>query len=96
MIRCFAVVAAALAAAVSVAPAWARPAAAGLHVVGNRIVDGAGHTVRFHGVNRSGTEYACIQGWGIFDGPDDAASVGAIAAWHVNIVRIPINEDCWR
>ncbi len=47
------------------------------------------------GVNRSGTEYACIQGWGIFDGPNDATSVAAMAAWHVNAVRIPLNEDCW-
>jgi hypothetical protein len=67
----------------------------GLHVSGSRLVNGAGSLVRLHGVNRSGTEYACIQGWGIFDGPSDAASVKAMAAWHVNIVRIPLNEDCW-
>ncbi len=69
--------------------------ARGLHVVGNRLVDAGGRAVRFHGVNRSGTEYACVQGWGIFDGPNDAASVKAIASWHVNAVRIPLNEDCW-
>jgi len=51
--------------------------------------------VHLHGVNRSGSEYACIQGWGIFDGPNDAASVAAIASWHSNIVRVPLNEDCW-
>ena len=71
------------------------PSSKGLHVVGNRLVDGKGRVVRFHGVNRSGTEYACIQGWGIFDGPSGAASVKAIARWHVNFVRIPLNEDCW-
>jgi Cellulase (glycosyl hydrolase family 5) len=70
-------------------------AARGLHVVGNRLLDRSGRVVRFHGVNRSGTEYACIQGWGIFDGPSDAASVKAMASWHVNAVRIPLNEDCW-
>jgi hypothetical protein len=69
--------------------------AGGLHVSGNRILDGNGHPVLFQGVNRSGTEYACVQGWGIFDGPSDARSVAAIARWHVNIVRIPVNEDCW-
>jgi hypothetical protein len=47
------------------------------------------------GVNRSGSEYACIQGWGIFDGPSDAASIQAMANWHINFVRVPINEDCW-
>lgn len=70
-------------------------AARGLHVAGRHLVDASGHRVRFHGVNRSGTEYACIQGWGIFDGPNDARSVRAIASWHVNAVRVPLNEDCW-
>lgn len=67
----------------------------GLRVAGNRLVDRNGRVVRFHGVNRSGTEYACVQGWGIFDGPSDARSVKTIAAWHVNAVRIPLNEQCW-
>lgn len=71
------------------------PASKGLHVAGNLLVDARGRTVRFHGVNRSGTEYACIQGWGIFDGPSDARSIRAIASWHVNAVRIPLNEQCW-
>lgn len=66
-----------------------------VHVEGKRLVDGAGGAVLLHGVNRSGTEAACANGWGIFDGPADAASVGAIADWHVNAVRIPLNEDCW-
>src|SRR6202011_1180190 len=66
-----------------------------IHVAGNRLVDAYGATVRLLGVNRSGTEYACIQGWGIFDGPSDAASVQAMAAWHINAVRVPLNEDCW-
>jgi endoglucanase len=67
----------------------------GLHVSGNRLLDGRGRLVRFRGVNRAGTEYACIQGWGIFDGPSSAASLRAMAAWHINAVRIPLNEDCW-
>ena len=86
-----------------IAGAWSPPAAdaqgaaaiSGLHVVGNQIRNGAGQPVRLRGVNRSGTEYACIQGWGIFDGPSDAASIQAIVAWRANAVRIPLNEDCW-
>jgi len=70
-------------------------AAVGLHVSGNRLLDANGRVVRFHGVNRAGTEYACVQGWGIFDGPNSAASVKAIASWNVNLVRIPLNEHCW-
>jgi endoglucanase len=66
-----------------------------LHVSGNRIVDADGRQVLFQGVNRSGTEYACAQGWGIFDGPNTADSVQAIASWRVNVVRVLLNEDCW-
>lgn len=70
-------------------------ALSGLHVSGRQLLDGGGRRVSLHGVNRSGTEYACIQGWGIFDGPNDRASVRAIASWHVNFVRVLLNEDCW-
>ncbi|HUY99904.1 MAG TPA: carboxypeptidase regulatory-like domain-containing protein, partial [Thermomicrobiaceae bacterium] len=75
------------------------PAApSGLHVVGNQILDASGAVVQLHGVNRSGTEYACIQGWGFSDGPDaldSQATINVIATWHANAIRIPLNEDCW-
>ena len=67
----------------------------GLHVVGATLRDSSGRTVILRGVNRSGTEYGCIQGWGIFDGPSSDASVRAIASWQGNFVRVPLNEDCW-
>ena len=72
-------------------------AASGLsiRVQGNRLVDGNGHLVRLLGVNRSSFEYACAQGWGIWEGPTDDASIGAMKAWHVNTVRVPLNEACW-
>jgi len=82
-------------------PPLARSAASGpaaiggLHVSGNQLLNGAGQPIVLHGVDRSGSEYACIQGSGFFDGPSDAASVRAIAAWHTNAVRVPLNEDCW-
>jgi endoglucanase len=75
------------------APATAPPS--GLHVSGNQVVDAGGDTVSLVGVNRSGTEYRCIQGYGIFEGPSDAASVQAMVDWHAKAVRIPLNEDCW-
>jgi endoglucanase len=78
--------------------AAARTAAAsapGIRVSGARLLTASGAPLHVAGVNRSGTEYACAQGWGIFDGPSDAASVAAIAAWGVNAVRVPLNEDCW-
>ena len=71
------------------------PAMTGLHVVGNQLLNAAGQPVRLLGVNRSGSEYACVDGWGIFDGPTDAASVQAMLAWRINAVRLPLNETCW-
>lgn len=66
-----------------------------LHVSGNQLLDAANQPVFLHGVNYSGGEYACVQGWGIFDGPSDQAFVSALVAAHVNAVRLPMNEDCW-
>jgi endoglucanase len=67
----------------------------GLHASGNQIVDGNGKQVRLLGVNRSGSEYSCIQGNGFFDGPVDQASITSILSWKANAVRVPLNEDCW-
>jgi hypothetical protein len=64
-------------------------------VVGNHLVDATGRTIRLLGVDRSGTEFACVQGWGIFDGPHSPASVKAMASWGIDAVRVPLNEDCW-
>jgi hypothetical protein len=64
-------------------------------VSGNHLVGEAGETIRLLGVDRSGAEYECLGGEQVFDGPVDEASVAAIAAWHVNAVRVPLNEDCW-
>src|SRR5438309_498026 len=72
-------------------PATPKP----LHVQGNRLVNALGQAVTLHGVNRMGTEYACVQGWGMSDGPRDAASIQAMKAWGINAVRLSMNEDCW-
>jgi endoglucanase len=70
-----------------------------IHVRGNQLVDAAGKRVRVIGVNRSGSEYACVVdegvGAGIFTGPRDDASIAAMKSWHVNAVRVSLNEDCW-
>ena len=66
-----------------------------VRVAGNRLVDAAGTTVRLLGVNRSGTQYACVAGWGVFDGPADAGSIAAMRRWGITAVRVSLNEDCW-
>ncbi len=63
-------------------------------VSGNELLRG-GAEIALNGVNRMGTEYACIQDWGIFDGPSDQASVDVIATWGARVVRVPLNADCW-
>jgi hypothetical protein len=73
-----------------------------LHVEGNRLVDTDGNPVFLRGVNRSGTEYRCVQAREdtspehyFFDGPSDAESIAAMATWAINAVRVPLNETCW-
>jgi hypothetical protein len=74
------------------------PPASGLHVSGTQLLDANGNVVHLHGVDRAGTEYACIQGWGIFDGPNatnDDSQVPLMKNWHANSAFIGLNEDCW-
>ncbi|MGV9630103.1 cellulase family glycosylhydrolase [Streptomyces sp. NPDC003487] len=66
-----------------------------LHVAGTRLVDADGKPRRLLGVNRSGGEFMCVQGYGIWDGPVDDAAIRAIADWKADAVRIPLNEECW-
>jgi hypothetical protein len=75
--------------------ARALPVAPYVAVSGNRLVDASGATERLLGVNRSGAEYMCVDSAEIFDGPANAESVQAMAAWHIDAVRVPLNEDCW-
>jgi endoglucanase len=71
-----------------------RPSLA-VSVRGNQLLNARGHPLRLVGVNRSGSQYMCVLGRGIFDGPTDAASIAAMKAWRINTVRVPLNEDCW-
>jgi endoglucanase len=71
----------------------------GLHVRGNQIVDASGAPVLLRGANMAGTEFVCAQGWSNdpFGGQpeDDPLTFAAMRSWHINFVRIPLNEDCW-
>lgn len=82
--------------------AGAQAAAPSLAVSGNRLVDTAtGATFVPRGVNWPSFEYACFYGYG-HSNEAGAASVGPtaeqaalIASWHANVVRVPLNQDCW-
>ena len=88
---------------VTVADAHAATGSLTTKVSGTRLVDSNGRRVQLRGVNRSGSEYACAQGWGIFDGPrydapnvrQPSSSIQAMKRWRVNAVRVPLNEHCW-
>lgn len=79
------------------APRPTTKAARPLRVSGNTLVDDGGRVVQLRGVNRNSPEVLCIatNRTSYFHGPTDAASVAAIKAWGANVVRVPINEDCW-
>jgi len=66
-----------------------------IKVQGNHLVNQDGKTIRLLGVDRSGAEYECVTTNQVFDGPSNAASVKAMVSWHINAVRVPLNEDCW-
>lgn len=66
-----------------------------LHVSGNQLVNASGEQVILRGVDRSGGEYNCVKGFGVWDGPMNQASVTAMRQWNVNAVRVPLNEACW-
>jgi endoglucanase len=74
----------------------------GLSVRGNQLVSQDGGPVRLLGFNHSGTEYACIEGWGIFDAGEgrqaqmSETTVEQMGTWKgANTVRVPLNEQCW-
>jgi hypothetical protein len=69
--------------------------AAQLHVSGNKLLNASGQQVILRGINRSGGEYACVNGTGVFDGEMDQAAITAMKSWGVNSVRMPLNEACW-
>lgn len=73
-------------------------AAAGpdLEVDGNQIRDlASGKEFIPRGVNWPSFEYACVQGWAYSNSGATAETAQAMLEWHINAVRIPLNQDCW-
>jgi endoglucanase len=83
------------------------PAAPGITVQGNQLLTtnagtlgvktvAAGVPVVLRGVNFSGPEYACLEENSFWDNPQgNQATINAMLSWHANVVRLPLNEDCW-
>jgi endoglucanase len=91
-----------LLAACLAAPGVSSAFAPRLRVVGNHVIDGrTGQAFVMRGVNWPSFEYACKDGYGYSNlaGPrtvgPDAAGAAVIVSWHINTVRIPLNQDCW-
>jgi hypothetical protein len=67
----------------------------GIKVVGNQLVDLSGKVIQIRGVNRSATEYACVQNLGVTGGNVDQAQIDKMKAWKINTVRVGLNSGCW-
>jgi endoglucanase len=69
----------------------------GIKIAGNHLVDSqTGGAVTLRGVSHSSTEYACVQGHGLVEGPVNSSFVAGLKSWkNLNVVRLPLNEDCW-
>jgi hypothetical protein len=88
----------------SAAAAPPPPVPPAVHVAGTTLVDGRGEVVTLRGVNVSATESYCDQGgsasrrgWSIDGGQPltNPSTYLAMRAWDVDVVRVPLNEDCW-
>jgi len=68
----------------------------GVQVQGTHFVDASGATLQLRGASASGLESVAIQGWDPSDpwgGWEPQWSV--MQAWHINVVRLPMNEASW-
>lgn len=79
-----------------VVPAAGSAAAPRPVVKGKRLVDSrTGKTFVPRGANWPSFEYACFYGYAYNDGNATLAAVRAMKRWHMNVVRVPLNQDCW-
>lgn len=66
-----------------------------IRVSGNHLVNNDGQELRLIGVDATGTQNSCIKGTGFSLYPLGSGAAKAIASWHADAVRVPLNEDCW-
>jgi endoglucanase len=71
------------------------PVVSGTHLLDSR----TGATFAPHGANWPSFEYSCTavsgHGWSYSGSGATKAAADAMASWDINIVRIPLNQDCW-
>ncbi|MHB8695921.1 MAG: glycoside hydrolase family 5 protein [Solirubrobacteraceae bacterium] len=73
-----------------------------LRISGNQFVDASGQPLRLFGAHLPTSEEVCVEPiynagrvGGVFDGVPTDATFAAMRSWHINVVRIPLNEQCW-
>ncbi len=67
-----------------------------VRIASNHLVNELGQPIRLFGINRiAGVPCTRVHSPYIFDGPSDKTSVIELTKWHINTVRITMNEDCW-
>jgi endoglucanase len=70
-----------------------------IHVSGSQLVDATNAPIVLRGADVSGTEFVCAQNDS--DDPYGGAPLAATStfeamrAWNINVIRLPLNEDCW-
>lgn len=66
-----------------------------IKVSGTQLLNASGKPVRLLGVDAAGTESSCIADKGISPAPLNSSEAQGMRSWHINAVRVPLNEDCW-
>ena len=70
-----------------------------IRVSGNQLVDAKNTPIVLRGADVSGTEFVCAQNYTAdpYGGAPlgSAATFQAMRAWNINVIRLPLNEDCW-
>ena len=70
-----------------------------IHVLGNHLVDASKTPIVLRGADVSGTEFVCAQNYtsDAYGGAPlgSASTFEAMRSWNINVIRLPLNEDCW-
>lgn len=77
-------------------PSGQAPAVPFIKVSGNRLLTRSGEPARLIGVNIGASQYYCLgKHTEPFPMPIDNASVSALLSWHINAVRLLVDDYCW-